>query len=211
MRAHGTRACYVFGPEPGQDRKNGCRCEQCKGANRAYARERDRATRRPDEKLEPAYVDATPARIHLKVLSSSGLGRREVHRRSGVSQSVLHRIKNGEIRGVRPATLDAILKVSATRKAPAGFVEAAPTWALVDELIAAGVTKKRIGQAITGNERTLALQLRRDVILQRSADAVARLHADVLHRGVLAPVDDPEPDVGTPEHFRWFLRHRRAS
>lgn len=111
MRAHGTRACYVFGPEPGSDRSKGCRCEPCTIANRTYARERDRAVRRPDIVARAAYVDARRAAEHLDMLCAAGVGLRTVAERTGLSRSVLARIRKRQILRSRRDTIAKILAV----------------------------------------------------------------------------------------------------
>jgi hypothetical protein len=64
MRAHGTRSCYVFGPEPGGDCSKGCRCEDCKRANARYAsfQQKRRRLDRDDGRFARPYVDASRAR-----------------------------------------------------------------------------------------------------------------------------------------------------
>jgi transcriptional regulator with XRE-family HTH domain len=207
MRAHGTRACYVFGPEPGGDRSKGCRCAACRAANNEYALfdQKRRRLDRAEGLFAMPYVSAARAQAHLLRLASKGIGRRRVAELSGVAQSQLSRIRNGEITRVRPATEAKILAVSGARKAAGALVDAGKTWLLIDELLAVGVTKQRIGQALTGRASTRALQLHRSFITQRSADVVAALHLELVLGG-------PEPKRGTPEHFRWWRKQQaRAS
>ena len=204
MRAHGTRSCYVFGPEPGGDCSKGCRCEDCKRANARYAsfQQKRRRLDRDDGRFARPYIDARRARAHLQALAATGVGRRRVAALTGMSQSVLGRIRSGSISRVRRTTEATILAVKPDQRAGAALVEAGPTWHLIEELLAAGVTRKRIGQAVTGNPGALALQLRHDYVLQRSAERVAALHLDVVLGG-------REPEPGTAEHFRWW-RARQA-
>ena len=180
MRAHGTRACFVHGPNPGTG--NGCRCEPCREANRVYSREMYRAKHRPDGQWEP-YVDATEARDHLTWLRSVGVGRRTVSERSGVAVSAVQRIANGTRTKARKQTVDAILAVGRSAAHGAALVDAGPTWKLVDDLLAHGWTKKRIGQNLTGDPRTVSLQLGR---VRVTAETAARVRA--IHETALRPV-----------------------
>lgn len=178
MRDHGTRACYVFGPEPGSDRARGCRCEPCKEANRAYARQRDRATRRPDEDAGPAYVDATEATDHLRWLATVGVGLRAVAARTGIGRSALVELRAGRRRRARPATIDRILAVGRSAAAPGALIDARPTWRLIDDMIRHGYTRTAIARALGSTAAVPALQIGRDQVTAATAARVADLHAE---------------------------------
>lgn len=171
-RDHGTRARYVFGAR-GSDRTNGCRCQPCTDANRTYARDHARRRSRPDETAVPAYVDATPARHHLRALSAAGVGRRQVHAASGVAVSTIDRIRSGTLRRARPATVDALLAVQEAAAAATARVPAGPTWKRIDQLLASGWTKAAISAAIGQGGR--ALQLGRTTVHARHAKAIEEL------------------------------------
>lgn len=182
MRDHGTRARYVFGPE-GQDRSQGCRCEACKEANRAYARDRYRKAHRPDETLEPAYVPCHEARHHLEWLRSGGVGRRTVAERTGIAQSTIQKIATGRVTRSRQSTIDAILAVPRSAARPGAHVPAADTWRRIGDLLAHGWTKVAIARHVTGNPDARALQVGPD---QVTADTAAKIQA--LHETALLPV-----------------------
>ena len=160
---HGTNARWTL---------NGCKCADCARAHSAYEAER-RA------RIEPAYVSALPAREHVAMLAAAGVGLKTLAKRSGVSHGTLTKLVYG-VRGrapskrVRKATLDAILAVTPAHAAEGAKIDAAPTWKLVDEMIAAGVPKVRIAQGI--GQRGPGLQLSRNLISPRNARAVAELH-----------------------------------
>jgi hypothetical protein len=179
-REHGTRARFVFG-EWGADRAHGCRCIACRRANADYAKTRNRwVTYAADaDGYRPPFVDAGPARDHLIALSAAGVGRRRVIDLSGLADTTLSNIRNGQSRRVRRETAQAILAVTVL---PAGGsrIDGTDTWRLVDQLLAAGVTKRRIGQAVTGNPKCLTLQVRRGLVLQRTAERVRALHGEVF-------------------------------
>ena len=175
----------MFGPEPGSDRSKGCRCEPCREANRAYARQRDRASRRPDEQLEAAYIDAGEVRAHLRFLAARGVGRRQVSAVSGVAQSSLAKLRSGKVRRCRPATAEAILAVFPIDAADGAYVPAGPTWKLLDDLLAHGWTRTAIARALGSTAKAPAMQLDREFVTARNARAVKALHASAL-RDVVA-------------------------
>lgn len=188
MREHGTRACYVFGVEPGSDRSKGCRCDPCREANRSYARERDRRSRRVAygiEHHEPPYIDAAEVRAHLRWLARQGIGLRRIAELTGLSRTTLARIgRDGRRceRRVTPATAEKILAVGRSKAAPGAYVPAAETWKLIDDLLAHGWTKAAISKAIGQGGR--ALQLGRGQVTARNARLVAELHSRSLVRVV---------------------------
>jgi hypothetical protein len=201
-REHGERACYLFGPDGGSDRANGCHCDRCRIANNRYASfdTKRRRLNRDSGLFARPYIDAGPSRARLLALRAAGVGRRTVHDRTGLAVSVIARIANGDIRRVRRPTETAILAVTAD-VAPGSLIPAGPTWLLIDRLTAAGVTKTAIGKAITGNPNAASLQLRRDVITARSAARVAALAAETF----------ASPAPGTAEHFRAWRESAKAS
>lgn len=186
-REHGTRARYCFGPF-GNDRANGCRCDACREANNAYARfsqKRVRLNRDHGAWARP-YVPTGAALRHIDLLRSQGIGYRQVAHLAGVATSQVGDIISGRSSRIRRETEAKILAVSA-EPAGAALVDAAPTWVLVNRLLAAGVTKCRIGQAVTGNPNAKSLQLHSSKVLWRSHRAVVALHWDIL-----GDPDDPD-------------------
>lgn len=145
MRAHGTLACYTFGPEPGGDHTNGCRCDPCRTAKRLYERDRRRAQHRPDSAWVP-YVPAGRARRHILMLRDHGVGLKTVVARSGVSQGAIWKLMYGKkVNGrmvpskrIRPETEAKILAVQPDHAADGARIDGAATWRLVDDLIARG-------------------------------------------------------------------------
>lgn len=163
-RAHGTHARYAL------DR---CRCDPCRDAHRAYERAR-RA------RLEPAYVSAGPARAHLLELSAAGIGWKHAAKVAGVSTGAVWKLMygpsgRGPSKRIRRSTEQALLAVTPADAAPGAKIDAAPTWRLIDEMIAAGVPKVRIATGI--GQKGPGLQLSRRQVSARNAAAVADLHA----------------------------------
>lgn len=163
-REHGTRAKYVA------DR---CRCEPCREAARIAQREaRNRA--------QPPYVSATEARRHVEWLRTQGVGLKTIAKASGVSHGALSKLVYGDSakglgpsKRVRPATAEKILAVTPADAADGARVDAAPTWAIIDRLVAAGMPKTQIAERI--GQQGPGLQLSRDFVEARHARAIAEL------------------------------------
>jgi hypothetical protein len=163
---HGTRARYSL---------NGCRCDDCNEARRVY----DRELKDP---IEPAYIAAGPARTHVRELMDAGVGMKRIAKVSGVSHGALwklmygKRAKNGDqipSKRIRKTTADKLLAVTPADAADGAPIDATPTWALIDEMVAAGVPKMRIAEHLG---QTGPLQLSRNLIAAHNARAVADLH-----------------------------------
>jgi hypothetical protein len=163
-RAHGDRLRYIAG----------CRCNACRGANTAYERARAAARRAGDWN---GLVDALTARRHLATLSAAGVGRRTVGEISGVADSILSSVITGRKQSIRARTERAILAVTEAAKADHALLDAAPTWRLLDSLLAQGYTKAALARAL-GQTRA-ALQISRHQVTVRTAYAVERLHAQL--------------------------------
>lgn len=162
--AHGQRSAYVL---------DKCRCDPCTVA----AREAGREAR---NRLAPVYVGADPARQHVKMLGEHGVGLKQIIKISGVPSGTLWKLvygRNGTpSTRVRKETLDRILAVMPSDVAAGSKIDAAPTWKLIEEMLAAGVPRSRIAEHL--GQRGPGLQLGRTVITPRNARAVAALHAD---------------------------------
>jgi hypothetical protein len=158
MREHGARACYMFGPNPGSNRANGCRCEPCSNANRTYARDRDRASRRPDVEVEPAYIDATETRRHIQWLAKKGVGLRTIAARTRLSRTTITQLRDGARTRCTPATAELIAQVWPGDAADRACIDAAPTWRLVDDLLAHGHTRTSIARALGSTAKAPALR-----------------------------------------------------
>lgn len=182
VRAHGTHACYVFGIT-GADTKKGCRCEPCRTAHRIYNRDLCRNYTRSAwgvEEIRPGrYVPAGPARNHLAWLRSQGVGLRAVAERSGVGRTSLTKLASGESRRITARTEDRILAVGLSAAAPSARISAAETWARIDDLLAAGWTRKAVARRVT-SPTAESLQLGRDRVTVRHAVAVAELHEEIF-------------------------------
>ena len=160
---HGQNAAYAL------DR---CRCEPCRKANRDAARDRAR-------QIAPAYVDAAPARAHVRFLQANGLGLKTIAARSGVSNGALTKLIYG-VQGRPPSkritqrNLERLLAVSPADAADCDYVDAGPTWQRINAMVDAGVPRARISEAL-GYEHA-GLQVSRTKVHARTARTIKDLH-----------------------------------
>lgn len=185
MRSHGTRACYVHGPNPGSV-KGGCRCDPCRQANAAATAARQRST-------APPYVKADRARAHIKALMAQGFGLKAQAAAAGVSATAVSKIIYGDPRRgqkltarIRPDTEKAILGLT-LHDAPdcAPTVPAAHYTATLATLHERGWTYTQIADAIG-----CAL-----ANLKPRGDRVTAGR----HRSVLALLEQAPPLIGADE------------
>lgn len=164
-RPHGTRVRYL----------GGCRCADCRQANTQYERDRQKARAEGDWN---GIVDAAAAKQHLLDLAAQGVGRRAVADASDVPGTILHDVRSGRKTKIRARTEKKILAVTVAMAADHALVDAAPTWALIAELRAAGFTKTRIAKELKHNSRQL--QLGRRQVTVRNAAAMRRVHERLM-------------------------------
>jgi len=187
--AHGTRARYVSGR---------CRCDDCRRANREYARGRSRS--------EPnGLVDAEPARAHLLELSANGIGRRAVAAACDVALSVLQDVRTGRKPRIRAETSRRILAVDAGAMADHGIVSARDTRKALAELRHAGLTKREIAERLGSRAATPSLQLTRPRVTAINALKVRRLVTEVRAELRL------EAEVGCPDCGRSHSNEARRA
>jgi hypothetical protein len=172
--AHGTRARYNSAR---------CRCVECRAANARY--ESARSKRDPNP-----LVSADAVREHLRALTDA----------ADVSRSTLADVRRGENRYIRQQAATRILCVDQQAAADHALVPARETWRLLRELISAGYRRGDLAQRL-GN-KVPALQLRRGMVLARTALKVQRLHA-ALMADDLEGEGGPSPDLY--ESPRWRI------
>ncbi len=183
QRQHGTNACYRWGPNYGSpDYRNGCRCAECRHAGYVYEVKRQRDRNRGIVRLH----DNTEAREHLQWLSEQGVGVRAVAAATGLRPHNLGKIARGETRRSKPDTIRRIMAVGTHKRLPGAFVDAGPTWRLIDDMLANGFTRTRIAAELGSTAKRPALQIGRDQVMQKTADDVRetydRLMAPVIAR-----------------------------
>lgn len=211
MRQHGTHARYVLGPNVDDQPGHGCRCDECRHANKLYERQRQR-------RVEPPYVGADRARDHILWLREQGVGLKTVAKRSGVAHGSLSKLMYGDAaRGmgpskrIRPATERAILSVTTVDALAGSRVPADETWRHINELVSRGWSKTAIARAI--GQTGTGLQIGRGWVTRRNAAAIRALldqpvqprmsrHGTPVTTTPIAEVDDQDQveraDVSLP-------------
>ena len=156
-KPHGTRLRYMAG----------CKCVPCRAANSRYETTRLAARKIG---LWNGLVSAKRARDHILKLSRAGVGRRTVGKLTGISDSVLMKIRSGRRSQIRALTERRILEVSHRAVRGSTLVPAGATWQKIEWLIDEGFTKGRI--AIEIGKKTRALQLNRTFVTAANAKKV---------------------------------------
>lgn len=151
----------------------GCRCEDCRRANTEYERSRAEARARGERN---GLVSAERARAHLAWLSKQGVGRRTAADAAKVSGSVVIMIAEGQRQQIREQTERRILAVTADAAADRAYIDGAPTWRLLDELITSGYSRSRIATEMAGRPLR-GLQLGRERVTVRNAEIARQVHA----------------------------------
>lgn len=175
-RPHGDRLLYAAG----------CRCDLCRGANAAYERERSKARRAGQWN---GLVSAEKARRHIEHLSTLGVGRRAISQATDIAEMILMNIRAGRKTKIRALTERRILAVTADMALDRALIDAGPTWVLIDELLAAGHTKKELAQRL--GYKAPALQISRTRVTVRNAETIRKLHLELSAPG--AKLIDAEP------------------
>lgn len=179
-RQHGTRAGYAAG----------CLCELCTAANTAAEAERQR--RRANGEATTDLIDATAARGHLRVIEGQ-VGRRArtaMQQVVGVNKKTIDEIINGDRKRVHPEVDAALRALTAAilfehieaNPSTRDDLPAAPTMALIDDLLSRGWPKAWISRELNGGP---ALQIGRTPsgpVRRETADAIAALHAAIGER-----------------------------
>jgi hypothetical protein len=166
---HGTRARY---------KHDACRCEPCRAANTAYYRA-ERARHRAGAPLAAPFVDAAPVAEHLRELARQGIGYPTVAAATDLTAAHVWKIRAGWRKTMRASTAARILAVDLSAASDACRIDARPTWKLIRELLAAGLTRREIATRLSGRYRR-ALTLARRRVEARTAFLVRRLHAEVM-------------------------------
>lgn len=163
---HGTRRRYL----------SGCRCVPCRAANSNYQVGLDARKRAG----EPAgLVDTAAACEHIRALSKSGIGQLSIAAAASVGRTVIREILAGRQTRIRAATSARILAVTTDARADKSLIDAAPTWAILDELIERGYTRGQLAAWLGSKARTPALQVGRTQVTARNALRVAQLAAAI--------------------------------
>lgn len=168
---HGTRSRYV----------RGCRCDDCREANRTYARRRD--VYGWSERVAADWCDAEPARLHVQALQAQGMGYKRVAAQAGLSVSVLHALlwgKHGHpAKRMLRRNADAILAVTFDA-ADGAIADPTGTVRRIRALQAIGWPLREIGERIgiaTSNLGTIACGYR--AVTHATARKVAQVYDEL--------------------------------
>lgn len=162
-RQHGDRLRYIAG----------CRCDACRRANSAYENERQRARKSGDWN---GIVSADAARKHMLKLSRHGVGRRAIGAATDIADTVLSDIRRGVKHRIRARTERLILAVTLAIASDHALQSAAPTHALIAELIEEGYTERFLAQRLGYAHPYLQFG---ELITVRNAARVERLHREL--------------------------------
>jgi hypothetical protein len=207
-RLHGTRARYVLGPGRGQG--PGCRCADCRAANRAAENQRTRLI--AYGRWQP-YVDAGPSREHVRQLAAAGIGWKQAAKLASVSTGVMSKLLYGGPGGrppsqrVRPATAAAILAVRPDREnlGAAAIVPATGTHRRIQALVATGWSQAKIGGRLGMTPANFAAMMRRDHVTAATERAARTIYDELWNR--------PPPETGQREKIAAARarKHARAN
>jgi hypothetical protein len=174
VREHGSYVTYRFGIT-GNDSKNGCRCFPCSDACYRYELARKRARAAGVE----AFVDASEVREHLLWLRSVGIGRRAISDRTGIAQSTIKKLADGERLRCRPDTADKLLAVGLSKASAHAYVPGDDVFALVDDLLAMGYSNAELARRMGLQHRSLQLRRESGRITPEKAERIRCLHREL--------------------------------
>lgn len=178
---HGKRARYVLG----------CRCEDCRRANREYATERNRAQRRGDWN---GLVSADAARAHIEWLSARNVGRDAVAAASDVAVTIICEIRQRKRRRIRARTEARILAVTTTCRLDRAIVASYRTRKQLAALREEGYTVSELARRLGYRGRAVQVG---DKITVRNADRIERLFVALTgDAAVRASFGKPWPAYG---------------
>ncbi len=170
---HGTREAYVL---------DICRCPECRQANAAAEQERRREI--AYGRWQP-FVDAEPARQHLRALSERGIGLRRAAQLSGVAYTTLATLLYGApsaqaapSRQIRQDTACRLLALSLDDAPPAdgARIDATGTRRRIQALVAIGWTITGLADQLGRDVTSIRHTLRRDQVTAATAAIVAELY-----------------------------------
>lgn len=159
--AEPSRRCYCV---------CGCRCVECREHQRLYAAQhsRDKAYGRPRR------VDAAPVLARIEQARQAGIGWKRLADTAGVSRSALWKVIAGESRTVSVRTAKAIMGVRIDL-ADGAYIPAGQYVDALNILYRKGWKKRDLGVWITGDPRTISLQVKGPNIKVGTAKRIVEL------------------------------------
>lgn len=164
-------------------RRRGCTCCPCRVAMRDYKR-------KFEQQGKPYTMPAAAARAHMLRLQAVGLSDRSVGSLAGIGESTARDIRDGSQRRCRTATAEAILGVALDDRAQGQRrMPKAPAVALVERLVACGVKRREIAEALGYAKPYLGfLADRRKLMSPRTWQRI-RVVAQLMVRAGRVPAD----------------------
>ncbi len=159
---HGVRVRYM----------TGCRCVPCRAANSRYETERLLARKNGDWN---GIVPARRARRHLLTLRRHGIGRYVAAEAAQVNPRRVAEIISGRKKFIRARVERKILSVTIKARGDRTLVDAAPVWALINQLLDEGLSRRELARRLGSRAKVPALQLNPKVVTAKNAARVERL------------------------------------
>ncbi|MEO8101353.1 MAG: hypothetical protein ABI790_02435 [Betaproteobacteria bacterium] len=191
-KPHGTRLRYLAG----------CKCFHCRRANSDYERVRQAARAAGDWN---GIISSVKARHHLRMLSGRGVGRNAVSAATDCSRTILQKIFSGSRKHIRARTERKILGVTPACASDGTLTGAAPTWALIDELVALGYTKSLLAARL--GSKYGAIQFSKTFVRIGTAARVRKLHRALSAKESLEALRSPRAKIrAQPKRIVHILR-----
>jgi hypothetical protein len=209
-REHGTKARYVMGPDENGNPGRPCRCKLCARANRDYENHRARMVLYGQWK---PYVDAGPAREHVRMLGRNGIGWKRAAALAGVSSGAMGRLLYGgpgerpPSRRIRPETEAAIISVRPSPEAlgDSAPVDAAGTHRRVQALACNGWSLARICGRLGMLRSNFGALMDRGQVTAATARAVRALYDELWDQ---APPEGTHHEKAAASRARNYARAR---
>lgn len=212
QREHGTRLRYAWGPSQDGQRGRGCRCADCTEANRADHAHRERMI--AYGRWQP-FVDAGPAREHIRALGAAGIGWRRAAELAGLSASAVGLLLYGRpgrdgqppSRRIRPETEQKILAVRPGLETLGGgaVVDATGARRRLQALVAAGHSQARLGERLGITPSNMSTVMSSDRLTAGTVRAVRDLYDEMWN---VPPDESGHRSKGSASRARNYARER---
>lgn len=173
---HGTHAKYVL---------DKCRCLPCAKANSDY--ESNRVRQSAYGRWQP-YVDAAPAREHVRALMAAGVGLKQINKTSGVSHGCLWKLIYGKKNAdgsqrpttkLRQNTVDRLLAVRPSHLADGARIDATGTRRRVQALVTIGWSQSKLAARLGMLPGNFNKTFTGDRVVVSTARAVTELYDEL--------------------------------
>lgn len=199
---HGQYATYTL---------DSCRCLQCTEAKTVYERKRSR--QKAYGRWAP-YVDAAPARAHVRALMDAGVGLKRISRLSGVSQGCLWKLMYGKRDGtgtprltasMRQDTVDRLLKVGARDHADGARVNVTGAHRRLQALVVLGWSQAKLAARLDVGRSNFGTMMAGEQITVATARRITALYEQLWNS---APPESTHRDKIAASRARNLARAR---